>query len=279
VTIYAWFQDQAGNRSTAATASAVYAYSAPTSIQHTSSSINVDAPLGFTVDGSTTYTWTITDPSVTGVAEFSGSSTGVASVTVVGKKAGTFTVTATPSSGTALKTGTITVVQTSTTKQFGLVAGLNIVSLSKSGTGWSKAADIANAVGSTCLSLTKWDASKQGFVAHIKGTPLNNFDLSEGDGYFINVNAVSTFSVTGQLLVKTFSLVSGLNLVGMLEAKSSLVKAVDLANNVGSTCLSLTKWDASKQGFVAHIKGTPLNNYDVAVGEGYFINVNANTQW
>jgi hypothetical protein len=241
--------------------------------------MNVDATLGFTVDGSTLYTWTITDPSVEGVAEFSGSSTGVASVTVVGKKAGTFTVTATPSSGTALKTGTITVVQTSTTKQFGLVAGLNIVSLSKSGTGWSKAADIANAVGSTCLSLTKWDASKQGFVAHIKGTPLNNFDLSEGDGYFINVNAVSTFSVTGQLLVKTFSLVSGLNLVGMLEAKSSLVKAVDLANNVGSTCLSLTKWDASKQGFVAHIKGTPLNNYDVAVGEGYFINVNANTQW
>jgi hypothetical protein len=32
-------------------------------------------------------------------------------VTVVGKKAGTFTVTATPSSGTELKTGPITVVQ------------------------------------------------------------------------------------------------------------------------------------------------------------------------
>lgn len=113
VTIYAWFQDQAGNRSTAASASAVYNYTASTSIQYTSSSINVDATLGFTVDGATTYNWTITDPSVEGVAEFSGPATGVHSATVVGKKAGTFTVTATPTSGTAtaLKTGTITVNQ------------------------------------------------------------------------------------------------------------------------------------------------------------------------
>jgi hypothetical protein len=280
VTIHAWFQDQAGNRSTAASASAVYNYMAPTSIQYNSSSINVDASLVFTVDGATTYDWTITDQSGVGVAEFSGSATGVHSATVVGKKVGTFTVSAIPTAGgTALKTGTITVVQTTSTKQFSLVTGLNIISLSKSSTGWLKAADVATAVGATCLSLTKWDASKQGFVAHIKGTPLNNFDLVEGDGYFVNVNGVSTFAVTGQTLAKTFGLVSGLNLVGMLEAKSSITKAADLANNIGSTCLSLTKWDASKQGFVAHIKGTPLNNFDVGVGEGYFVNVNANTQW
>jgi len=115
VTIYAWFQDQAGNRSTAAYVSAVYNYTAPTSIQYTSSSINVDATLGFTVDQATKYTWTITNASVEGVAEFSGSATEVHSVTVVGKKAGTFTMTATPTSGTALKTGMITVVQTTST--------------------------------------------------------------------------------------------------------------------------------------------------------------------
>ena len=44
VTIYAWFQDQAGNRSTAASASAVYNYTASTSIQYTSSSIMRDMP-------------------------------------------------------------------------------------------------------------------------------------------------------------------------------------------------------------------------------------------
>ena len=279
VKIYAWFKDFAGNVSTAPAASAEYTYTAPVSIQHNASSLNVDATLGFTVDGTTTYDWTITDASVSGVAEFSGAFTGVASVTVIGKKVGTFTVTATPASGTALKTGTITVVQTSTTKQYSLLTGLNIISLSRTGTGWAKAADLASAVGSTCQSIIKWDASKQGFVAHIKGTPLNNFDLVAGDGYFVNVTGPFTLSVTGETVTRTFSLVSGLNLVGMPDAKSALTKAADLASNVGSTCLSLTQWDASKQGFVAHIKGTPLNNYNVSVGDGYFINVNADTQW
>jgi hypothetical protein len=119
VTIYAWFQDQAGNHSTAATASAVYAYSAPTSIQHTSSSINVGATLGMTVDSSIHYNWTIS-PSPDGVAEFQGGETPTTltnqhSVTVVGKAAGTFTVSAVPTantSATPLTTVPITVVQT-----------------------------------------------------------------------------------------------------------------------------------------------------------------------
>jgi len=52
-----------------------------------------------------------------------------------------------------------------------------------------------------------------------------------------------------------------------------------LANDIGTNCQSIIKWDAAKQGFVAHIKGTPLNNFDIAVGEGYFINMKANTLW
>lgn len=278
VTIYAWFEDLAGNRTSAASATAIYDYKAPVAIQYSSSTVAVDATLGFTVDGTTTYNWTLTDMAA-GVAEFVEASTGVASVTVKGKKAGTFTVTATPTTGDPLKTGTITVVQTATTRQYNLVTGLNTISLSRSGTGWVKAVDLANAVGTNCQSIIRWDASKQGFVAHIKGTPLNNFDLADGDGYFVNVTAPVALSLTGQTVSRTFNLLSGLNLVGMPDSKAGLTKAADLAGNVGDTCQSIIKWDASKQGFVAHIKGTPLNNYDVSAGEGYFINVNANTQW
>lgn len=115
VTIYAWFRDMAGNMTTGPTASAVYNYQAPVSINHNNVfQISVGGNLGFTVDGTTTYAWTITDRSPTDVAAFSGGGTGpvnAASVTVVGAKAGTFTVTATPTPGDPLKTGTITVVQ------------------------------------------------------------------------------------------------------------------------------------------------------------------------
>lgn len=119
VKIYAWFEDFAGNRTTAASASADYNYTAPVAIQYNSSTVAVDASLGFTVDGATTYIWTITDPSVDGVAVFEGGGTGplsAASVTVVGKKAGTFTVTAklSDTDPNPLKTGTITVAQSYT---------------------------------------------------------------------------------------------------------------------------------------------------------------------
>ena len=113
VTLYAWFKDYAGNVSTAPTAQADYTYADPVAIQGSTSDLGVDATRDFTVDQSTSYTWTITDASVEGVAVISGSASG-ATVTVVGKKVGTFTVTATPTSGTALKTGTITVVQSYT---------------------------------------------------------------------------------------------------------------------------------------------------------------------
>ena len=111
VTLYAWFKDYAGNVSTAPTAQADYTYADPVAIQGSTSDLGVGATRDFTVDQSTSYTWTITDASVKGVAVISGSASG-ATVTVVGKKVGTFTVTATSTSGTTLKTGTIKVVQT-----------------------------------------------------------------------------------------------------------------------------------------------------------------------
>lgn len=282
-TLYAWFEDPATNKSSTPSTT-TFTLLGATSIKPYTATIDLAAATTqtFQVDGSpeTDYVWTITDakPDTADdtVASISGSPGN--SITVTALKKGTFKLSAVRT-GEDLASGTITVAQTSTTKQYNLQAGLNIISMSRTGTGWAKAADLANAVGSSCQSIIKWDALKQGFIAHIKGTPLNNFDLVAGDGYFVNVTGSLPLSVTGSTVARTFSLVSGLNLVGMLESKVALTKASDLAGNVGSTCLSLTKWDASKQGFVAHIKGTPLNNYDVSVGEGYFINVNADTQW
>lgn len=162
-----------------------------------------------------------------------------------------------------------------------LLTGLNVLSLSPEATGWIKAENVAAAVGADCLSVTKFDATAQGFVAHIKGTPLNDFDVVTGNAYFVNVKSEVPFIIGEPTAVFSipYTLKTGLNLVKMPDDKVAITKAEALATNVGTTCLSIIKWDASKQGFVAHIKGTPLNNFDVAAGEGYFINVNAITQW
>ncbi len=109
--LYAWFEDNAGNITTAHSATADYNYTAPLSIQYNTAPIEINGTRDFSVDGVTSYTWTITDANPADVAEFSGGGTAPVSgtsVTVVGKKAGTFTVTATLG-GTVLTTSAITV--------------------------------------------------------------------------------------------------------------------------------------------------------------------------
>ena len=112
VPIYAWFEDQAGNRSQAVTAS--YTYQAPLQITCTNNAteIRIGASLTCTVDQATAYNWTIT-PSVSGVAEFSGggvTSNNHASVTIDGKATGTFTLSAVPTAGgNTLTSGTMSV--------------------------------------------------------------------------------------------------------------------------------------------------------------------------
>jgi hypothetical protein len=116
VPIYAWFQDMAGNRSATYAASANYSLTATVAIVYNSSSVDVGGTLGFTVDGTTPYDWTIT--SAAGVASIVSGTTAttklnVPSITVNGLKAGTFTVSALPAGSQTgqLTSGTITVVQ------------------------------------------------------------------------------------------------------------------------------------------------------------------------
>lgn len=297
VNIYAWFQDQAGNRSTAATASAVYAYSAPTSIQHTSSSMNVDATLVFTVDRSTHYNWTITiTPSTAGVAEIQGGETSTTlndqhSVTVVGKAAGTFTVSAVPTantSATPLTTGTITVVQTSLSKTFDLITtettSTNTVGFVFENTGFTTAHDLGTAVGN-CTQVSKWNAATQSYLSHRMQFPtLNNFALNVGEAYFVTVTDAHQFTLSGTLptshsqpLITTAT--TSTNAIGVPQSKSSITTAHDLGSDIGN-CSQVSKWNAATQSYLSHrMQFATLNNFPVAWGEGYFITVTQDTNW
>ena len=112
-TLYAWFEDPAGNKSATPSTASVTLLGAVSIKPFTATIDLASAPAqNFLVDGTSSadYTWSVSD---TTVAEITGSATGN-SVTVTAKKTGTFTMTATPGSGTALTSGTITVVQSIT---------------------------------------------------------------------------------------------------------------------------------------------------------------------
>lgn len=126
-TLYAWFEDPAGNQSRPATVT--FTLLSAISITPFTATIDLASPTPtqtFKVDGSTAtdYTWSISDSTV---AQITGSATGN-SVTVTGLKTGTFTLTATKASDSSVLTsGTITVVQS---VKLGDVNGDGIVDVS-----------------------------------------------------------------------------------------------------------------------------------------------------
>jgi len=196
VTLYAWFEDLAGNRSTAASASADYNFQAPVKINHNDIfSIAVDGELGFTVDQQTNYTWTITDASVAGVVEFKGASAGVASVTVVGKKPGTFTITATPQTGDPLKTGTITVAETTKTFTIALSAGWNLISIPVIPADKDITKVLSGIAGKYSIVWGEFDPATSGWKSYNPTKPKNTLEvMGPKKGYWVNANADATLS-------------------------------------------------------------------------------------
>ena len=55
----------------------------------------------------------------------------------------------------------------------------------------------------------------------------------------------------------------------------SMTKASELAAKIGDNCTEVVMWDSSLQQYVSYIPGVPLNDFDIAGGAGYFINVNS----
>lgn len=110
-TIYAWFQDQVGNVSTTPV-QVDYTLQEAVSISPLTATINLDVSKNqiFTMSGTQgLYDWSVKTGG-TDYCAISGTATGVNSITLQGKKAGTCQLSASPSGGgTAVESGTITV--------------------------------------------------------------------------------------------------------------------------------------------------------------------------
>jgi hypothetical protein len=294
-TIYAWFEDSVGNVSTAP-ATDSFTLLAPTNISP--NSVTLDLATGatqvFRVEGtSATYTWTIINqvPVTQGatVAQFSGASSGTNSVTVQGLAKGTFQLQAVPTTGSGtLTSGTITVVQTTLSKDFSLITtattSTNTIGFIFENTGITTAHELGTAVGS-CTQVSKWNAATQSYLSHRMQFPtLNNFTLNVGEAYFVTVTDAHTFTLTGippashtQTLITTAT--TSTNAIGVPNSKSSITLAHDLGLAVGN-CSQVSKWNAATQSYLSHRMQFPtLNNFPVAWGEGYFITVTQQTNW
>ena len=70
-------------------------------------------------------------------------------------------------------------------------------------------------------------------------------------------------------------LIAGYNMVSLPLNDTTVTKASELAAKIGDNCTEVVMWDSSLQQYVSYIPGVPLNDFDIAGGAGYFINVNS----
>ena len=73
----------------------------------------------------------------------------------------------------------------------------------------------------------------------------------------------------------TIHLIAGYNMVSLPLNDTTVTKASELAAKIGDNCTEVVMWDSSLQQYVSYIPGVPLNDFDIAGGAGYFINVNS----
>ena len=82
---------------------------------------------------------------------------------------------------------------------------------------------------------------------------------------YVTVN-VTEYSVT-------LDLVTFYNLISLPVNDPDILTASTLANQIGSNCTEVVKWDTALQQLVSYVIWAPLNNFDLLPGVGYFVNM------
>jgi len=128
------------------------------------------------------------------------------------------------------------------------------------------------------LETAFWDADRQAWVAHTKGSPLVNFNVEPGHPYLVTVTNDVTWTPSGGVPDPwpDFDLVTtGLTNVNMISAPLSMLR-VTTAGELGHFipgCTEIARWDVAGQGYLSHTYGTPLLDFDLSPGRPYFVTV------
>jgi hypothetical protein len=140
------------------------------------------------------------------------------------------------------------------------------------------ASDLAdNITGS--LSVSRWDSVNQTYNTFIVGgPPVFDFPIEDGSGYFVDVNQISIFSLTGFTIFNvSIPLEIGWNLLGWYHEYNTTASSLS-ANITGS--LSVSRWDSVNQTYNTFIVGgPPVFDFNIHCGMGLFVDVNQQSIW
>jgi hypothetical protein len=279
-TLYAWFEDAAGNKS-ATPSTVTFTLLGAVSIKPYTATIDLSvATQTFIVDGTTaSYTWSITDstPETTGqtVAEITGSATGN-SVTVTARNKGTFTMTATPSAGAALKSGTITVAQSAKTVNIALSVGWNLISIPVLPSNTAIATVLSGIAGKYSIVWGEFNPTTTAWKNYNPTKGTNSLTVMEPNkGYWINVTEACTLTVSGSAATtKGGSLGAGWNLIGFAGDADTAAITTVLTGIAGKYSIVWGEFNPTTTAWKNYNPTKGTNSLTtMGAGKGYWINM------
>lgn len=128
-----------------------------------------------------------------------------------------------------------------------------------------------------CDAITRWNTTALDFETHPVSTPVLDFSIIPGIGYFVHVTAASNFTLTGTpIATVSVPLAAGWNLIGwpLWEPATAETLGQEITG-----CDTMLGWNADFQKYIGHPVGTPVNNFAVNTGDGLFIHVTEPSTW
>jgi hypothetical protein len=290
-TLYAWFEDTAGNISSQPVTDTV------TLIDSSQGTIN---PSTATLDladvkeqlfviegaGDTTFNWEISNGTV---AKFVGESNGTRNATVEALAEGSFVVTATPvGGGTELSTGVNLVKKLAISISFSLTynddnTSLNAISVPCEADGLDTISDLYGKI-ADCDGIQWWDADSQTYKSYSEWDPATNLPIIVGSVYFVSISAVAGSPLVFEGKEANIEFVFKHNADNTSLNSMSLPYGSELANvsqlyaDVAS-CDGIQWWDAATQTYKSYSAWDSTTNINVDAGDPLFISVTQEVVW
>lgn len=158
----------------------------------------------------------------------------------------------------------------STTVPVALSAGWNLVSLPVQGVSLDAQGllDLVLSQGGSPLEVARW--ANGAWNGHPDGSPINNFAIEAGKGYFLKCGTPSTLTFTGPLLLTSSSALSaGWNLIGLPAGSWPAQAVIDRVKGQGGSAEEVDSWEAAAWSQYLDDQGT--GNFAAVSGRGYFI--------
>jgi hypothetical protein len=159
-----------------------------------------------------------------------------------------------------------------------LTTGWNFVSLPLAGYGY-KASTLGLTNGDT---VARWNPATRTYTSHIVGVPVNDFNIDQSTGYWINVPAgVRNLTLYGAIpmdppgtLSKSITLPvgGGWAIIGFNSLKTTMKAANVPGMYVGGTVTTVARWNPASKTYTSWLSTIPtVNNFNLVPGQAYWI--------